>query len=306
MEQKLKDLVDEAIVNINDFVFDVEQKDGRFELKYSFYADYRDRFSDEDVADALESDDPGELLYSNLEDSYFDFRCDLISQAADDIEMYIEDHSEDGLDAEGRSDLFDYLDEAVRFDYDDAWNHYLNEEYKCDITIDVNDIDFPYNDGEYDYDLSSVLWLAEQQGYSKEELGRMLNDPDYKMESRFMKSLHAELMNTSSQYNTLTVLVRLRLVDLLYINRLYKKGSKEEITIGKGATIGLVDFVFGGGSVLNIELEKDLIIPVRYIEECIPDDGLRKRGAFDCSVDGIYGLVGSAWKECLGELPIPF
>lgn len=296
MEERLKNMVDKAITGIKDFVFDVTDNDGKLELSYSFYADYRDRFEDSDVADALDSDDPEEWLYRCLEDCYFDYSRDLLMQAADDIEMYIEDHSEDELDAEEKSELLDYLDDITRFDYDEAMGHYLNEEYKCDIKIDVNDMDFHYNDGECDYDLSSVLWLAEQQGYSREELERMLNDPEYKTESRFMKSLHEELMNTTSQYNTLTVLVRFSLADLLYVNQLGKEG-KGEITIGRGATIGLVDFVFGGGSVLNIELEKDLVIPVRYIEECIPDDSLRKRGAIDCSVDGIYGLCGNAWES---------
>ncbi|MCD8294955.1 MAG: hypothetical protein LUE27_06925 [Clostridia bacterium] len=308
MEQKLKDLVDEAIVNINDFVFDVEQKDGKLELKYSFYADYRDRLEDSEVADILEADDPGGALHMYLDDSYYNYSREILSQAVDYIEEYIENHYKDsGFSQEERFELWDYLDELVEWDYEEAEEHYLQEEYKCEITIDASKkYTYHRNEGGYDLDLTALEWLAEQQGYSKEELNKALSASEEDAKSPLLRSIKSELANTTSDTNTLTIFVTMPLRELISVNEQVKRGSKDsEVTVSKNAVVGLIDFYEGAGGPLEIQLEKDLAIPVYNIAECLPDAGF-KICYNGYTPDEIYGLCGSAWKGRIEELPMPF
>jgi hypothetical protein len=54
----------------------------------------------------------------------------------------------------------------------------------------------------------------------------------------------------------------------------------------------LFDTWSGGGSVLEIELEKNVQIPFMYCKFC--PDGAKVYG-YD--IDEVYGLIGSCWKD---------
>ena len=69
---------------------------------------------------------------------------------------------------------------------------------------------------------------------------------------------------------------------LLEKNRLF--------TIKKDVVCGLVDKYNGGGSVLELELEKDITINTNNIEVLI-------EGVDRYTVDEIYGLVSSCYKD---------
>ena len=67
-----------------------------------------------------------------------------------------------------------------------------------------------------------------------------------------------------------------------------------EITFGKDAMIGIYSPWNGGGSVLEIELEKELVVSSDkiwdvQIEGVTPD--------YQYSVNASYGLIESCWKE---------
>ena len=104
--------------------------------------------------------------------------------------------------------------------------------------------------------------------------------------------------------NTVTFLVEMTLKDLMELNRLIKLQERNGrffdarknpycgyIIIEKATETGLYDPWNGGGSVFEIELERDVKLPIKYIRSALPD------GGDGYSIEGVYGMCGSAWKE---------
>ena len=73
------------------------------------------------------------------------------------------------------------------------------------------------------------------------------------------------------------------------------------ITLGKDTMCGLFDPWDGGGSVLEIQLEKEVRIPIRYIWAALPDGC--GRGRYD--VGDVYGMCASAWQDTLLKIVSP-
>ena len=71
-----------------------------------------------------------------------------------------------------------------------------------------------------------------------------------------------------------------------------RKGDYETLTISKNATCGLVQYWDGSGSVLEIQLDHNVVIPKKMVWDAWVD-GTKPHG-YD--VDEIYGLIGSAWN----------
>jgi hypothetical protein len=70
------------------------------------------------------------------------------------------------------------------------------------------------------------------------------------------------------------------------------------IILDKSVMCGLFSPWQGGGSVLEIELERDVKLPIKYIFDATVD-GEKKYG-YD--VDEVYGLVGSCWSDVVKEI----
>ena len=69
---------------------------------------------------------------------------------------------------------------------------------------------------------------------------------------------------------------------------------KGALRLPKSVTCGLFDAWYGGGSVLEIELERDVALPLRIVHEITPDLGLGRH-----SVDEVYGFVPSVWSTAV-------
>lgn len=63
------------------------------------------------------------------------------------------------------------------------------------------------------------------------------------------------------------------------------------ITLDKRTETGLYDPWSGGGSVFEIQLEKDVHLPIRFIRSALPDGG---DGRY--SVKSVYGMCSSVWR----------
>lgn len=166
-----------------------------------------------------------------------------------------------------------------------------------------NDIFPHYNArfGDVIQEEASVLWLARQQGYKKRQLNRAMRHCDYSG-SELLKSLRAEVHNCSSHMNALTFFVKMTVEQLFDLNEAMKdKGEngtvrKRKVTLDKSAVCGLYDNWSGAGSILEIELEKDVVLPMKYIGTALPDGG---RGY---SVASIYGVCSSMWTPTLKKI----
>lgn len=129
---------------------------------------------------------------------------------------------------------------------------------------------------------------------------------------KFIKSCIEELENLPSHMATLTFLVNMKLFDYFELreamksekelNKSYvlkeRKGTGT-ITISKDTMCGLFDVWSGGGSLLEIELDKDVVLPIKCIWRAEIETG---KSEYGYSVDSVYGLVGSAWDGTVKEI----
>ena len=63
------------------------------------------------------------------------------------------------------------------------------------------------------------------------------------------------------------------------------------VVIDKDTETGLFNPWNGSGSCFEIQLERDVKLPVKYIRAALPD------GGDGYSVGSVYGMCGSAWKN---------
>lgn len=189
----------------------------------------------------------------------------------------------------------------------------LDQTYHCCITMDTGD-------GKYDFVLNSrypssaaaatepdpeapieeeasIVWLSKTQGYSEPQLRAALCEGDISDPHGYLESVRQEMANTSTSTCMVTFLVELSLRDILAINTKMRNGDTDaELVLGKDTVTGLYDPWNGAGGPFEIELEKDVVVPVKYIRECMPD-GCSAYPSHRYSVDSTYGMCGSAWKD---------
>ena len=276
------------------------------------YADYRDEFPDKTVLKICRSDVPREIFDEKIFEAYENVEMDCENDLLKKIQK--RDEIADALESEEITDdeLTDYLRDHhyVNLPFD----HYLNQDISVNIIVNTGDMntDFTINqpfaswDGRNDTiidDDAAILWLARQQGYTKTQLTKALRDRQCG-ESKFLSSMLSEIENTSTHMNSLTFLVKMTFAEWFKLHdaiakevkrndRLYPRRSKGRgfIMLDKSVTCRLYDPWGGAGGPLEIKLESDVRLPIRFIESAWPDGG---RGY---SVTEIYGLCSSAWTD---------
>lgn len=264
---------------------------------YSIYADYNDYLEPSQARELLSKENPEEA-FDDLVDS------ETYAYAEDELfETFIDYLRENGIE-EPSTDTIWELKDLGNISYEMDYNHYFNQTYKARIIVDTGDgnYDFTLNPSYYnnwqgangendEYKIgkpASLAWLAETQGYSLEQLQQALSDGDISNPKGFLQSVRQEAVNVSSSMNALTFLVKATLKQMMDW-----KNNKLSIVIPTDCKCcGLYDAWNGGGSILEIELEKPVTIPAEYIREFnVDEDG---DGMY--SVDGVYGLSGEAYN----------
>lgn len=297
-----------------------EKDDGFFE--YEIYPSYDDRLSDGDVADILEAEDPAFAFDEKIEEMYWDHICgirDSVAQkAASSVFPKLSAEDEENIIQSALEVVEEVMD--IKYPYD----HYLSQTYRADITIDTGDMnyDFTLNSVYPGYyrgkdetieDRASLVWLAGTQGYTKPQLEAALAKGDVANPKGFLDSVRQEVANEASHINMLTFLVEMKLSDMLRVNELMRKQKPDgkvvfeadlrpdcgTISLAKDTMTGLFSSWDGAGSCFEIELEKDVEVPVKYIHTCLPDR------YFHWCVENTYGMPGSAWKDALTEVKGP-
>ena len=274
------------------------------------YADYRDSIDDESISKLLKEEYPEDALYEQLSEMYADSDMDVFHNLRDEVVAYISrQYPDDDIDED---ETLNYLYENVYTKY--PMDHYLKQEVYVNIFMDTGDGNYDYvlncvyphyngRQGEALNDKASIAWLARQQGYTKTALKNALYYCEFN-NSAFLKSMRAEVHNMSTHMATMAFLVRITLEELIEINKLVNlqdvNGHKYDATknpycgyivLDKGVMAGLYDPWSGGGSILEIELDKDVKLPIKYIRSALPD------GEDGYSIEGVYGMSGSAWKR---------
>lgn len=303
------------VVKVLEGMWEVSKdKNGLF--KYEIYADYRDEMRAETAIEILRAEDPEQSLWEKVDEWYADYEMELRADLEEKVEEKLTD--EDGPYPDGLihsdGDLHDLLLDLVYFAL--PYSHYLDQKFPVNIMVDTGDgnYDFTlndlypaycgyYNEGSID-SKASVAWLAKTQGYTKGALRKALNDGDMKDPKGFLQSMRVEVANIASHMNTLTFLAEMNLLHLMDLNRLIKLQDRNGhfydatknpycgyIIIDKKTMTGLYDPWGGGGSVFEIELEKDVRLPVKFIRSALPD------GGDGYGVGEVYGMCYSAWTQ---------
>lgn len=232
--------------------------------------------------------------YIEVESEYYSDICDFV-EGSIDPELYAE-YGED----------FDYLRECVQdivySNYEDVFRHVYATSIRCYVALTNTNEEMNYdfyesvleNDMKYS-DFNSLhnsnKFLCKSQGHTMKELYDTLYK-DKKSSSKFINSLIEEYAN--AYYGGCFVfLFELDLED--YANIKY---NKPKLMISKNTLCGLYDWVDGGGGTLDVELEKDLVVPSAVYE-------MFEEGEMGYGIDETFGLTGNAWRQGSVKYQLP-
>ena len=230
------------------------------------------------------------------------------------------------LAADNTEMLRDYLWE--NYSFSTPYDHYLNQNMHINLLLDggrevnrdfiaiheLNEAMIGGIEPEYIADVLSektaLHWLVEQQGYTMSDLQKTMADYiDYfytreenkdlshgsrltafhKTHSIFLTSVCEELSNMTNYMNTLTVLADVNMYEYC---QLMTPGT--ELVLPKNTMLGIFSPWLGGGSTLDITLEKELVLPSELIWDVqVEDANLQNQ----YSVNSVYGLVSRCWVQ---------
>lgn len=159
--------------------------------------------------------------------------------------------------------------------------------------------DFEYM-SERSFD-NSLTYLIHQQGYTCREYFNVLNQNQhgYGMDCKcnFIESIVDEVTNcTADCMAEITVLVRVNGKELVeFLNYLCDENRKLNLCFSKDSEIGIFNEWIGSGSLLGINLEKELVISKDMIRN-IQIEGAKSQSY---TVNEVYGLIGSCWRNVM-------
>ena len=188
--------------------------------------------------------------------------------------------------------------------------------------------------GYNDFD-NALTYLIHQQGHTVNEVfGCMLRGDET---NDFLKSIDSELANNTSEgLSELTCLIELSGEDILsFFNTITSQTPENQfLSFSKDTMIGIFNEWSGGGSLLEVQLEKPFVVPVSMIRNVQVEGALKQtyqmqqlneqkweaqRDADESkvrslnykinklanesndgyTVDEVFGLVGSCWADTL-------
>ena len=269
---------------------------------YMLYADYNDRLSDESIYEIISSDNPQAALNEKMYYTYIgdcDCRYEQYKEIAKEAAAEIPAIAKEDID-----DVIECVQDNLEMTY--PVEHFLNQRVRTDIYVDTGDSDrdftcnamYPHYNGrkewledsdiiEDEYKDASLFWLAETQGYSREDFVKFLltntDDTTYK-KSGFLNSVFQEMANMPSHMPALVFLQTYTLRELIDIVQ-----NKKDISIIPGTMCGLYDNWQGGGGPLGIEIEKPITLPYDKVFRIYPAT------SYSYSIDQCYSLIGEAW-----------
>ena len=261
----------------------VEEENGCFYTE--LFADYRDELGKRDLQAIADSDRPYDTFYGRIDDIYSDevnqVWFNLASECAEVLEIEHET-------------AWEFITEMVEVRLPEQ--HFLKQEIHVDILVDTGDANYDFIcnniapawggcDPDEAHAEASIFWLAGQQGYGRERVAAALKGEGTR--STFLESLVREVENEASSINVLTFLCTMTLGQWIEVREAGREGA---LRIEKDAVCGLFDPWSGAGSTLDLELERDVVLPIELAHEITPDVCLYRYG-----VDEVYGLVGKAW-----------
>lgn len=232
------------------------RKEGE-QFVYDYDKPYGDSFDISTVAKAWmdNEDKPDEFLqtlYENLEEGDWS-KYEIVNELTKGI---LDKHPE-LVDKE--DEISDIIDEHL--DITIPYNDYMEEKYEVEIGIDTGDSNTEFYDNPNDNysdmetvddipDTASLVWLAQTQGYTKEDLFNAIVNEEYK-NSKFLKSVREEVIN-NNYASMLVFLVEMSINSF---------ARNDVFHIPADCVCGLMDEMNGAGGPLDIQLEKPVEVP---------------------------------------------
>lgn len=231
--------------------------------------DYRDGLGLETVRTILDSDHPSECLDDILSDGlchYWAFESDFWAK----LKIFCRENGIDLNEAE------DAVYEKFYWVFPESFS---NPDIPVTIQIDAGDANYDfvrhcqlnYIHDDSDIGGSGLGWLARQQR-ELTALRRAIREEKRGItaaRSPFVESCIDELYNLSSAFGTLTFFVRMSLCDAIAL----KEGRADSITLPAGVEAGLVDTWQGSGSLLGLDIRRQVTIPAGMMYRVFCDDG---------------------------------
>ena len=162
------------------------------------------------------------------------------------------------------------------------------------------------------FEYSAIMWLTRRMGYSRKQLRQAQYlirdvvgkpDPVAEIGSRYLYSMAMEIWHELSDVNQLSFFALMPVRELLLLKRMKDWGRAHRkwpgyVLLDKGTRCGFIDTFCGSGSLLGVELEKDVKLTLDAAA-VFPDGG---RGY---STYGVYGST-EFWKEgCIRRWGFP-
>lgn len=148
---------------------------------------------------------------------------------------------------------------------------------------------------------NGLTYFVNQQGHSVQEvydcLLNNLRGFGSGDEMNFVRSVVNDIVNNSSDaMSEVTALVKLDGYELLELTEEVERGEKY-LTFDKDTMMGIFNEWSGTGGLLEFELEKPFVVPVSMVRN-VQIEGAKSDWGY--TVDSVFGLIGSCWKETLG------
>lgn len=291
---------------------------------YEVYWDYRDELDPKTIREAIDKyresgyESPEDYLVQKLYELNFDYDSYMFDEIRQAIEGCDNEHVVAYYEAHG-----DLYEDAAAVGYngiDVCIDEILDKSEFCVNVMFATDTERDYDMGsivtsygsyrgpDFDYlannaDVldNALTYLIHQQGHSvKEVYDCLLGNPrgfGSDEEMNFAKSVVDDIVNNSSEaMSELCALVKLNGKDLLELFHVTEH-NMEYLTFAKNTDIGIFNEWAGTGGLLEIKLDKPFVVPSSMVRN-IQIEGAETSWGY--SVDSVYGLVGSCWKETLG------
>lgn len=203
---------------------------------------------------------------------------------------------------------FEFLNDSIAIDFDRSYEQQMMRVNAIVSTAGEITVGSESNSNKRQVQ-SFIKTIVEDQGHTMEELNKAFDeysdavllpafsdgDRLYKEQTerygKFVASLASEIAN-SNPFN---------IDDFVFLTKVsvedYARLGDEDatLTFQPGVMCGMYNSHDGSGSVLEVELEKEITVPRSDIAELQIESRVEKHGYSYC-VDEVYGLVGTAWN----------
>ena len=264
-----------TLENVKELGLDLLKKENWDSIKIEFNWNYDDEFSKEQIDEIKDLKEKNK--YETFEDAVSDYLADMNSTTINEMQMnVVEEVLKKYVDYDKYSDEYERLSEQLLEMVEENFEIDINEMEvlgntrieEINVFLCENNKNSLYGESfsvenykkpillkeELEKEFNPIVFLIQSQGYEVEDLF----DKEKVENSKFLNSLKEELENVSGTDYANLVFSK---ISANYTDLMELENSEDNIKIPKEMSIvGLIDTNGGAGSLLSIELEKDIVI----------------------------------------------